>query len=179
MTKFLSIEQVSRDPWISGRIALKEQEGYVFLRKRTYPLAVFLWCSGIFCGMYYWVTPHINDEPIIMAGFYFLCPLLVAIFTLIAWWIDRKPPILVYDSSREALIIPRYSDHEVPREGTTIRVIPTRVKAEDTTYCQILTIYSKNEEIAIFCEQSGALKKPAKKFAERTGIKLEVLALQK
>ncbi len=102
-----SLADVCGELSISGRIVIEATAEKVILRKRNYPALTFLWCvliMGIVCGLAF---KYAHDTLFVFL-ISFIGILLIAVFTGIAIYCDKKGPILVYESEGRTLFAPQW-----------------------------------------------------------------------
>ncbi len=171
-----SFEEVCNELSVSGRLILEESSESIRIRKRTYPLLTFLWCSGIMGGVVYCFYRFSGDYGFTLAGA-IISVILVALFTALSVYSDRKPPIIELDRSTGVLTAPRFPGLQLASEDVFLRLISASVvRYNQKTHTQILAVVSRGEltEIPIFCERSNALKSRVSAFAEKTSMAYEV-----
>lgn len=143
---------------MTGRLLVTEDARQVALEKKHYPLLTFSWCvlvmGVVVVGFYYAAG---------LSWFFFMglaiSVLMIALFTGVAVYADRKPAIIIYDKREERVYSPRYEAIHFPKEEVQFLLIPSLVtRNKESTYSQLLGLEVKGEEILVHLERSRSLK---------------------
>lgn len=171
-----TFEEIFNELSMSGRVVVEESAKCIRLKKKTYPLLTFLWCTGIMGGIVYAFYRFSGDSGLTIAGA-IISVVLVTTFTALSVYSDRKPPIVELDRATEILTVPRFPELRFESKDIVLRLIPASVdRYNHRTHSQILAVVSgaESREIPIYCENLTGLKRPAKTFAEKASIEYEI-----
>jgi hypothetical protein len=91
---------------MNGRLVLEEHSSKVVLRMRYAPFWTALWCYGIMAAVAHFVTNH-SDDTEFNNAFIFGGPILASVFVVIAFYLESRPPLLLFDQAEGCLHIPR------------------------------------------------------------------------
>ncbi|MBK1791327.1 hypothetical protein [Persicirhabdus sediminis] len=174
MTSYPSIEQICRQPWLSGRIQLNEDATSIQLAKKTNILALMIWCLIITAGIIYVILKYTNETHLAVAAATILT-IISATFLTLSISSNRQPSILVFDKNLQQLSSPQHQQLDIELSQLEIHLIPAWVSRHlknNRQFCQILALYNieTKREIPIFCEPSLTLKTKAEQFAKRLDI---------
>lgn len=101
--------------WMSGRVVIGTSGGRLLVRKHYYPLLVAAWCLLIMGTVCWLVFTRVPDRQFgLFAGF--IAVWMCAVFVGLAVYLDRRPPLLDWDSHARRLII-RGQSHAVAAAG--------------------------------------------------------------
>jgi hypothetical protein len=171
---FPSLESLCGQLRMNGKLVVERTVNRVTLRVRYYPFWTALWCYGLMGSIRYFVTSHSSDREFNQM-FVFGGPILATLFVVIAWHLDRQPPLLVHETGTDHLTVPRLNAQVPTSVKSPIgfgELFIRRVNSRTTARALYVTWSTPQQAVPVFVHHvPGQMAKTLTEFASITGLK--------